>query len=247
MNKELLMTVVIAILSSGFINTIIAHILHRNRLTVENQKKVEKSMDDQILEALLKARELAHQIFTLEIYDCQGIIKQGNFDAYHPEVVYPEIMNSPQYLKNYLDAITDFRKRYDLYLSRTIALNIIFIDRYLRQLQVYSNGWGESQIYPYIGAWIYIDLQKWAFQFDDLLVKKINRRKYKLQSHQGWLWKKQRRKIVEQQWEETLLYAMLNGTSKDKKTGEDAQKASSFIAIRLAELKNNDKTTGSML
>lgn len=101
-------------------------------------------------------------------------------------------------------------------------MNLVFIDKYIRQLSLFLSEHGGETFLPFWGTIFIFDLQKWQKKMDRILVKEINKYTYKLESHETRKWAKIRKKELIKQFEGTILYYLLTGKCKkrDKKRME---------------------------
>lgn len=110
--------------------------------------------------------------------------------------------------------IQECRSKYEKNLSVKTALNLVFIDRYIQQLSLFMSEHGGEDLMQFWGTIFIVDLQKWQKRIDKILIKEINQYTYKLESHGTKKWKIMRRKELICQYENTILYYLVNNKCK---------------------------------
>lgn len=213
--EEIIITVVGAIFSSGLINIIITHILYNSKLKKEFKYKGNDMLAKDIENSLQFVRNIELEIMKQEVYSFDNIIKQKmQINVFNPDCIYPEIFNDWDSYISFMDKIQEIRKVHEKNLPCKIALNIVFIDRYIKQLSLFMSDNGGETMLPFWGTIFIYDLQKWGIKVDRLLVKEINKYIYKLESHNGIKWKLERLKELDRQYKGTILYYLINGKCK---------------------------------
>ena len=216
--KDILNSFILAIISSGVLNAIVSHFLYSKKLKQENKYKANAIITKDIGKSLKKVRELELDLTKQEIYDAENEFLQrgSNVNFFEGECIYPEIFNDWKSYNDFHNQIQECRKNYEKFLSCKVALNIVFIDRYIMQLSLFMSENGGEEMLPTWGTLFIIDLHKWQKIMDRLLVKEINKHEYKLESHETIKWKIMRRRIIEKQYKKTILYYLITGNSDIK-------------------------------
>lgn len=98
-------------------------------------------------------------------------------------------MNDPESLMNFHNEINSCRRKYEKTLDCKTAINLLFIDRYIKQLMIYLSGFQDKRIMPALGMIIIFDIQSWQKRCNRGLVYRINNQKYKLEYQDGYKWK----------------------------------------------------------
>lgn len=132
------------------------------------------------------------------------------------ECVYLEIFNNWDSYCQFLNKVAKCRKIHEKNLSCKLALNLTYIEKYIMQLSLFMKQHGDETMLPFWGSIFIFDLIKWQRKMDKLLVKEINKHNFKLESHETLKWRILRRFILVKQYEDTILYYLLNGKYKFK-------------------------------
>lgn len=233
--KDILNRFILAIISSGVLNAIVSHFLYSEKLRQENKYKANVIVSNDIGNSLKKIRELELEITNQEIYDAENEFLQRGSDVnlFQGECIYPEIFNDWNSYNKFHNQIIECRKNYEKFLSCKVALNIVFIDRYIMQLSLFMSENGGEAMLPTWGTLFIFDLHKWQKAMDRLLVKEINKHEYKLESHETIKWRIMRKRIVVKQYKKTILYYLITGNSNIKN-----RKRNKLIDECIKEFKN---------
>ena len=209
-----------AILGSGLINCILTHILHSNKLRKEVKVKNVSMIAEKVSESLNCFRDIELMLTTIEIYDVEAEIEEkgAKIDMINRNCAYyPAVFNDRESLILFMEKISECRSTCEKYLSCRLALNLVFIERYMMRAVLYARDYEGENLYPTIGAFLIVDLQKWQRRVDKLLVKEINKTTFKLESHTTKKWELLRKRELEKQWKETLLYYLIEGKCSIRK------------------------------
>lgn len=212
--EEIIISIISTILGSSVLNGIITHLLYKNKLKKELKNKGNDKIANEISESLRFFRDLELQLTVQEIYDFENELteKGSDVDLFNGECIYPAIFNDWDSYNNFRDQIHICRERHEKNFSCKLALNLVFIDRYLMQLGLFMSENGNEPSLPFWGTLFIADLQKWQRRIDKLLVKEINKYSYKLESHASKKWKILRKFELTYQYKNTILSFLLTGT-----------------------------------
>ncbi len=215
---EIILTVIGAVLSSSVLNGILTHILYKNKLKKELKIKGHEMMANEIDKSLQSVRSMELKLTVQEIYDVQNVIEQrkSQVNLFEGEAIYLEIFNDWKTYNGFKEVIAECRRKYERNLSVKTALNLVFIDRYIQQLSLFLAEHGGEDMMPFWGTVFIFDLQKWQKRMDKLLIKEINQYTYKLESHETIKWKIMRKKELIWQYENTILFYLINNKCKRK-------------------------------
>lgn len=215
---QIIVTIIGAILSSSVLNGIITHILYNNKLKKEMKNKGNDMIAQEIQKSLQFTRNLELELTKQEIYDIENELddRGSQVNLFDGECIYPYIFNNWETYNQFVDKIHECRNIYEKNLSIKVALNIVFIDRYINQLSLFMSENGGESLLPFWGTIFIFDLQKWQRKIDKLLVKEINKYTYKLESHRSLKWEKLKKNELIDQYQGTILYYLLNGKCKKK-------------------------------
>lgn len=212
MDKEkLLLSILSTILGSSVLNGVITHILYNNKLKKELKNKGNDMIAQDIANSLQFFRNLELELTTQEIYNIENELNERGSDInlFGGECIYPAIFNDWASYDSFIEKIHICREQHEKNLSCKIALNLVFIDRYTKQLSLFMSENGNEASLPFWGAIFIVDLQRWQKKIDKLLVKEINKYSYKLESHASNKWKGLRKKELIKQYESTILHFLL--------------------------------------
>lgn len=226
--EEIIVAIIVAVLSSGVLNGILTHILYKNKLKKELKIKGHEMIANEIDKSLQFVRDMELRLTVREIYNIENeLIERGSqVNMFGGEAIYLEIFNDWHSYNQFMDVVDECRRQYERNLNVKIALNIVFIDRYIQQLSLFMSEHGGEELLPFWGTIFIFDLQKWQQKMDRMLVKELNKYTYKLESHETKKWVRLRKKELIKQFESTILYYLLNGKcrKRDKKRMEFIKK-----------------------
>lgn len=210
---EIILSIISIILGSSVLNGIITHFLYNNKLKKELKNKGNDKIANEIAESLRFFRDLELQLTVQEIYDFENELneKGSGVDIFNGECIYPAIFNDWESYNNFREQIHVCREQHEKNFSCKLALNLVFIDRYLMQLSIFMTENGNDPALPFWGTLFIADLQKWQRRIDKLLVKEINKYSYKLESHAGKKWGFLRKFELTYQYKNTILSFLLTG------------------------------------
>ena len=219
----MIISLIAAIISSGLINSFLSHILYSSKLKKELKLKGPGTLAREIENSLIAFRDLELGITPIEIFQIEDVLSEKGslVNFFGGECIYPEIFNDWESFDAYREKVRECRTKHEKNLNCRLALNLVFIDRYLMQLSSFMAG-NEERL-PMWGTIFIFDLQQWQRRVDVLTVREINSCKYKLESHETRKWEKLRKIEVEQQYQNTILSFLLTGETnrKDREFLED--------------------------
>ena len=159
-------------------------------------------------------RDLELELTAQGIYNIENELKErgSSVNFFGGECIYPSIFNNWTSYNAFMDKIHTCRVQHEKNLSCKLASNLVFIDRYTKQLSLFLSENGNEAALPSWGTIFIIDLHKWQEKIDKLLVKELNKCSFKLESHVGNKWNKAIKKELEKQYEKTILHFLLTGT-----------------------------------
>lgn len=206
---EIIVSIIIAVISSAGLDAIITNFLYKNKLKKEQEIGHENMLGDRITEALLKARCLEQQCTAQNIYDQENTIQDEKADFFEQNAINLNILENEKNLREFSDEIYNMRKNYEQYLGFKEASYLFYIERYIRnfQLVIVQNGWDIKTA----GAIFISDLQRWQRGFEKELVKLINNPKYKVYDKNKKSWEKEKNKRQRRLWKNSLLYKFSKG------------------------------------
>lgn len=216
--EEIIVTVICALLGSSVLNGLITHILYKGKLEKDLKNKGHDMIAQEIGKSLQFVRDMELQLTIQELYNVQSILKQrgSQVNLFDGEAIYPAIFNDWDSYNSFREIIQECRNKYEKNLPVKIALNLVFIERYINQLSLFLKENGDEELLPFWGTIFIVDLKKWQRKMDKLLVKEINKYTYKLESHETKKWTKMREKVLIEQFQRTILYYLLNGKCRKR-------------------------------
>lgn len=218
MGKEELLSIILALIGSGILNIVLSNIFYSRKLRKELKSNGNNMLAETIEKSLLEIRNLELKTTEQEILDINEKIdsRNSNINMFDGEAIYPAIYNSIKTLKEFYENIRMCRKEYEKNISIKIALNLVFIDRYILQSMLFiKDNLDIFNMQEWASLFI-IDIQKWQIKFDKMLIKEINKHKYKLESHTTKKWNRERKKELEKQYHSTILHFLLTGKCNKK-------------------------------
>lgn len=221
---DIVFAVISTILGSSVLNGILTHFLYKNKLKKELQAKGHEMIANEIGKSLQFVRNMELMLTVQEIFDVSNELdnRGSEVNLFEGECIYLGIFNDWESYDRFAEIIHQCRRDHERNLSVRTALNIVFIDRYIRQLGLFMAENGDESALPIWGTIFIFDLQKWQKKMDKLLIKEINKYGYKLESHETKKWKILRKSILTKQYEKTILHYLLTGKcrKRDKKKME---------------------------
>lgn len=215
---DVILKITIAIIGA-VLGVIVTHIFYKSKLRKEQKVRFDGMIGERVANALLKIRDVEQIALLIDLYELNDIIDKHNdkFDFLNEGTKYLSIFNNWNSYNEFMNQIVDVRRNFEKDVDCETSLYLLFIERYLMQLGMYMKGFNDECLLPTLGTIFSYDIQKWQREFDKILIKKINSHACKLEPHYGKKWNKKREKIVERNWNNTILQALINGTSTNKK------------------------------
>jgi len=216
--NEIFLAVLSTILGSTVLNGILTHFLYKNKLKKELQSKGHEMIANEIGKSLNFVRNMELKLTFQEIYNISEEIdnRGSQVSLFGGECIYLEIFNNLESFNEFINLVQQCRVEHEKNLSVQIALNLVFIDKYIRQLFLFMSELGPEEMLPVWGTIFIFDLQKWQKKMDKLLIKEINKYGYKLESHETKKWNRLRKRELVKQYEETILFYLLKGKCRKK-------------------------------
>lgn len=213
---ELIKAILVTIIGSGAFSTLLSHFLYNAKLNKELKFKGKEIQIREIEESLRAFRDLELLLTVQEIYNIEEELSErgAGVNMFGGECIYLEVFNDWESFDEFTDKIDECRTKYEKYMSCRIALNLVFIDKYMRQVGLFMAG--DEEMLPFWGTIFIIDLQSWQMKIDRLLIKEMNRHSYKLESHETKKWSFLRKYELERQYESTILYYLQTGKCRKR-------------------------------
>ena len=97
------------------------------------------------------------------------------------------------------------------------ASYIIYMEGYLTQLAIYlDKSKFDLEKEEMLGAILCNDITDWAHQYKAVLIKKINKPKYKLENHEGRKWEAVSQRIYGKFWGTSKLLELIRNYDTDQ-------------------------------
>lgn len=212
-------TVIAAILTifGGVVAAIINTILHKSKLKKEQKVGYQTMIGEEIANALKEMLDLTQiALSTKSVFSFKENGESINMmDGI--SLSCPEILDNAEMFHTYRQRVHDAIARFDAYLDCETAAYIIYMEGYLTQLAIYldkSNFDLEKE--ELLGALLCNDITDWAHQYKTVLIKKINRPKYKLENHEGRKWESVSQRIYGNFWGTSKLLELIKNYDTDQ-------------------------------
>lgn len=208
-NTGTIITLITGILSSGLINIIITNLLYKHNLKKEQKIGQENMLGEKINNALMQMRDLELQCKVIEIYDAENEVLSDKFDAFQVSTVYLGILTDDDSFDKFTKCISRLRREQERYLGYKESALLLFIDRYCFNLKKFAHKY--QLPYQVLGATFLFDFEEWQKCCEKILIKRINKPKYKLYDKNSNKWIREQKKMKKKLWEKTLLYKVTCG------------------------------------
>ena len=239
---DIIKFVISLILGSCVINTILSHILYKYKLKKDLKNMGNNSVATKIQESLEYVRNVELSSTEQEIFEFEELIKEKgtSINFFYGEGIYLSIFNDTKSLIKFVNKIRECREKYESNLNCKIALNLVYMERYLMKLMMFIKNNGGDEYIRFWGTIFIFDFQKWQKRMDIMLVKEINKHNYKLESHETLKWKVLRKFELTKQYEKSLLYILCEDYD-DKKKQKKKDEIISFYKYFLYEKSSKNK------
>ena len=189
-------TLILALISGGVITAIINNVLYRRKII--NSQKIEslKIFVDKRIKSLQNIKEFQNKINEYEFLDVNKDEEVNLFDENKRPAFYPAIFNDRNSLWEFVEELRKVRKSNEEWVDCETAAYLVYIQKYFLELLNFIRYAETDEEIHLIGVVVYPDLQKWAFTYDQVLVKKINKISTKMEAHNGKKWEKEKEKVV---------------------------------------------------
>lgn len=215
--RQIIIYIISAVLGSSVLNGFITHMLYNRKLKKEQKVKFENMIGEKIANALLYVYEITTSASSIEVYNAEDKKADGSLNLFDRNAIYPAIMNDGESLDNFTNMIHKCRTEYEKYLDCALALQIVYIERYMEQLKTYSAKHGGEQVLPTMGTIFIVDIQRWQKKCDKMLIRRMNKSKCRLDYHQGKKWQILREWFIVRQWEKSFLYKIMEKERMEEK------------------------------
>lgn len=205
---EIIVSLVVAVLSSAVLNGIITHLLYKNKLKKEREIGHEKMIGDKIYESLTQARELELMCKVQEIYDPEKAFSEEEFSAWNDQTIYLGITKDQESFSKFVDRISELRTEYDQYMSYKESAYLKYIENYCLDFFHFAGVYNVS--IKEAGAVFIYDFQRWQQRFERILIKRMNNPKYKLYDKSRIGWRVAQHMVKRELKDKSLLYKVKN-------------------------------------
>ncbi len=210
--KNIDFTAVISSICSGVLGIILTHMFYSRKLEKERISKANSIVSQKKEKSTIEFLNLVSDIASIEIYDAEKVFgKKGyNVNFFEGEITYPTLMNDLRTYSKYMDRIRNLRENHEKYLSCKSSLYLLYIDRYMMQLDAFVRVNGGNKYISLWGTLFGIDINKWRIKAEKQLVKDINKHNYRLESSVSMKRVFLRKKIVEKEFNNSILNYVIN-------------------------------------
>lgn len=223
---DIIITLVAAALGSGILNVIFTHIVYGRRLKRDQEKEYKDMIGKKVCEALLAVRDFELQCETIEILDIEQALKNTNFDGFESQAACLAIMYSQNAFFDFQNQIIKIHQEYEKYLGYEESAYLRYIERYCGNMLHFGGTYKIGM--QKMGLVFSRDIREWQRRFDKLLVKKINKPKYKVYTNDSKRLEKARTKVKKDLWENALLHKFKEMEAEKVKQEFDALIAANY-------------------
>lgn len=200
---------------SGLIGAGITYLFTIFKMKKERKIEFEKAVGSKIASSLYVVREVIAEANVIDIYDFDNSFTKGATSSKLDNFAYyPGILNDSTTLLDFYEKINDVRREHELYISYTSSAYLLYMSDYLTKLISFL-GHFENIDYHLVGSILIFDIQSWQKEFDEQLVKEINQNPLKLTTKTGKKWEREKEKINNKYWTNSLLRKMIKEIELD--------------------------------
>ena len=176
----------------------------------ERKSEFKKEIGKRMAEAMKSVRDIANKLNMIEIYNLDEIGKVSSFDMTY----YPSVLMDVDTLNEFFGEIAETRRNQDQYLSDKVAAHLFVLERYIMELYPVAKGYVHNNTLPELGIALFDDFKRWSATLEKLTVNDMNSGTYKISSHAGRKWEKEKTTAYEK---------MYNGSSLQKMKDSDEE------------------------
>lgn len=214
---EIIVTIIAAVLGSGVLNGIITHFLYNNKLKKEQRMKVKDIIWGKVDNALEAIRDIELKTRARNIFDFESTIIESEYTDFQNGVpVYPEIMSDSQTFYKFFMEINGARGEWSKYLDTEVGAYLYYMEIYCMQLMEYLSKNGLVNSYQLAGYIFFEDILEWQRNYEKLIVKRLNKSKYKIYTESGRQWTRAKKKVDKKLRKKSILYQLINDVDSNK-------------------------------
>ena len=157
------------------LTAITTHFFDVRKIKEQQKISLQDSVEKRIVEACIAVRDLLLRGRTQEIFDVQRIGKDRFRPTISDSAIFPSYANDRDAFLEYALQISETRRLYEPYLSVKSTAFLLIYEQYFLELAHLIGLTSVSNRIQLIGALTMVDVQKIRKDFDDVLIKEINR------------------------------------------------------------------------
>lgn len=211
------MAIIIALISGGLITELLRLLFSKFKINSEQRAHVNVEMIKKRIEAIQETRKMCNM---LNVYESLNLahpengLNQPFLNCRDNHTIYAAVLEDRTAWMNFTDRMIEVNNKYKDWLDCEVGAWLLYLDTYGINLSMFigSNGLWEQSFK--LGAIFIADFRKWQREFDDVLVKKMNKIPLKNEAHTGKIWDKHKNKM-EKRWRATILYNLLNNQESE--------------------------------
>ncbi len=194
---------ILAAVIGGIVTFCVTHFTINKQLKADFQNRLGEKKS----EALIKARELIEMTTTYELYSVHPSDNvPEKMDLTCNTFAYPTVMIDKQHLYDFAVMVSDTRRNYEKHLDLKSASYLYILEKYVMNLARFlSTSQCDDDGYKWIGAYIFIDFEKWAKDYDEILVKQLNHPSFTFFAKTGKRWKREKKAVESKYFHGTEL------------------------------------------
>lgn len=209
--EEIICSIIVTVLGSASLNGVVTHFLYESKLKKEQKMKAKDVIWGKIDSALEEVRTVELKASAREIYNLEDSLNESGYTDFQNDIAYyPAIMEEPQTLLDYFEELNETRRKWSKYLDPDICAYLYIMQNYCMQLMEYTKKNNLLDKYHEIGCIFFIDILNWQKNYEKLIVKRLNRSKYKIYTENGKKWERAKKKLDKKLWKKSILYKLIN-------------------------------------
>lgn len=192
-------------IAGTLLGILVTHLLYKSKLKKDQKAGGEKMISEKIVNSLFDVR-----LFELKLRE----IEIGNieiFDSTNPtteSLTYCSVFNSNSDLFKFQNDLMETMKKHELNLDRESAAFLFVMQNYLAYLMMNFQSRNDQECQA-IGMTFYRDFKRWQQDFDDHIVKQINKNPVKMFSLRGYRWEKTKKKYTKKYLDKSILMKVI--------------------------------------
>lgn len=200
---------ILAVIGGGVLGELIRHLLIRYAFKQEQQAQINAEIARKRIEAV---EHIRLNCLKMDIYEVMEFTHAEEFPEelnIGESTIYPSVLYNVEDWMAYKDEYSDIKSEYGHWCDCEIGAWLLHFEQYMFALTHFMISKNLSDRTHVVGAMFIADIQKWQREFDEVLVKRLNGKSMKSESHYGKRWEDEKKKR-NKQWLESVLYKVIN-------------------------------------